>query len=202
MIVGTISDNINDIEPIELQDRKFKFEQALVFGRKFSAEAAFSNVQLNGFSTIRRTGEVTLSEDPDLESSVLSTKFEMDSLNVTMSLSMRLLGLNVHRNVTGSIMAIVGATTFRYYKERDYLAVSKLEMDNLQFFTLASRGGYQFVDKITNQVLKVAVNFFRDRFRKEIQEKLRIFFNRTVSRNALLKMIMGWYTNESLRPLN
>lgn len=190
IIRQAIRDHGDEIEPLQTADQAVGFDRK-VGPLRVSGEVKLQNITLAGLSTLRRSGESSLSRTRygNVE---LKVKLALGVLNYKTLGRVRFLGFGTGAEYTGRIEHIELEAVVHYHAPTEELYIKFFKLHELEGLTLKYKGPgpLGLLNAVSNQVIKATLAVFRPLFRLSIERASLRFLREAIRDSTFLKDIM------------
>lgn len=188
-ILSSRTSEDSGLDPIKISDTGFEFERKVSL-LKVTGIAKFFNTTVSGLSELKRVRDIETEKIDELKST-MTIFLGVPKIYLEMNGVLKFMGFGPQRKFEGNVDNFVMEIQLTYNQLADEVKVSVLKVTEMGNLQLKATGGFQVVDAVTNQVLKMALSSFDKIIKHAVQLTMMKIAEKFMAQGVDIKRIMS-----------
>lgn len=177
------------LDPIKVADTGFEFERKVSL-LKVTGIAKFFNTTVSGLSEVKRVRDIETEKMDDLKST-MTIFLGVPKIYLGMNGVLKFMGFGPQRRFEGNVDNFVMEMQLTYSQLDDEVKVSVFKVAEMGKLQLKAAGGFQVVDAVTNQVLKMALSSFDGIIKHAVELTMMKIAEKFMAQGVDIKRVMS-----------
>lgn len=187
VLKASLKKRAEEIEPLNASDIGVSFDRRFGFVH-ITGEAIFADIQVNGLSSLHRSGNSSRSVLKDGRKRV-SVELSTKAVSLTANSRFHVMGLGPRRRITGKLDKLTFQLTINHNTTSNDVELHDFKVKALDGLALQAKKRELLVDKITNLAIRASLATFRRTIRFAIQVAVKRTLRKHINDIKVLKYL-------------
>lgn len=183
----TMTNHGKKLEPYFVAAQKMSFNRRIAL-ITFRGQASLKNIELDGISAIKRSGDVQI--DKSTTGTVLKATFKLPAMFFHADAEVSLMGVGPKRHFYGQLDDTAISAEVYLNKQIESVNIHSLNIVSLKNIRLKVDGRWPLTDVVSNLILKGTTTVFQRSLRYLVQNVMRLQLEATITESEAFKDLL------------